>query len=442
MDKAVRTINEGISCSYVSEPDKTVLFSQSRPTNQQATNITPTNRGRTNGRCTRNDTHCTQRCNISTQEDFYRGHSSSTCTQENNGGNHGRYQHTHRIYTNNGPYQGNPHSSGRRRKVVSKTVLSKGHPNYFSDMREGDGLVLNNDPYQDHKHSTSGQSTITNGTHRAATHIKLVHWNAQGAITKTSAIKTAIVQDDLDIVMIQDTQYKRRLDDLPNQRIHGYHTYHRTMNEGGHGMVTMIKHTILSEEAEKIHLGDGTEIWLNNKPLLLHNIYQVDEELDITTPLTREPRSIMVGDFNARDEMWCRDHNRAGRLLNEQLRNLDNFCLMNHPQVWTTINKTAIDLSLLPVDIVPLTDWSIYHGLLSDHLAVLLEIQHQHNTERVSVPKRWLTQHADWELYREHITTAATSIEWTDIDTNEANITKATLEAGELSIPKSSGEKT
>ena len=33
----------------------------------------------------------------------------------------------------------------------------------------------------------------------------------QGAITKTSAIKTAIVQDDLDIVMIQDTRYKHRL---------------------------------------------------------------------------------------------------------------------------------------------------------------------------------------------------------------------------------------
>ena len=59
-------------------------------------------------------------------------------------------------------------------------------------MRQGGGLVLNNDPYQDHTHSTSGRSTTTNGTHRAATHITLVHWNAQGA-------------DDLDIIMIQDT---------------------------------------------------------------------------------------------------------------------------------------------------------------------------------------------------------------------------------------------
>ena len=58
--------------------------------------------------------------------------------------------------------------------------------------------------------------------------------------------------------MIQDTRYKRRLDDLPNLRIQGYHNYHRTMDEGGHGLVTLIKHTIPSEEAEQVHLGDGT----------------------------------------------------------------------------------------------------------------------------------------------------------------------------------------
>ena len=76
-------------------------------------------------------------------------------------------------------------------------------------------------------------------------------------------------------------------------------------------MVTLIQSTIPSEEPEQIHVGYGTEIWLNNKPLLLHNIYRVDGELGITTQLTSEPRSIMVGDFNAGDEICCRDHNRA-----------------------------------------------------------------------------------------------------------------------------------
>ena len=80
--------------------------------------------------------------------------------------------------------------------------------------------------------------------------------------------------------MIQDTRYKRRLDDLPNPMIYAYYTYHITMDECGHGMVTIIKYTLPLDEAEQLHVGDGTEtlssrIWLNNKPLLLHNIYIV-----------------------------------------------------------------------------------------------------------------------------------------------------------------------
>ena len=42
-------------------------------------------------------------------------------------------------------------------------------------------------------------------------------------------------------------------DDLPNLRIHDYYTYHTTMDDGGHGMVTMVKHTIPSKEAEQIN---------------------------------------------------------------------------------------------------------------------------------------------------------------------------------------------
>ena len=68
--------------------------------------------------------------------------------------------------------------------------------------KNGISQFLNSDPYQGNSPSTSERSTTTIGTHGAVTHIKLVHWNAQVAITKTSAI----VQDDLDIVMIQDTR--------------------------------------------------------------------------------------------------------------------------------------------------------------------------------------------------------------------------------------------
>ena len=194
----------------------------------------------------------------------------------------------------------------------------------------------------------SGSYNTQNGPHMEKNdsdtkpYIHLVHWNAQSASQKTSAIKRTILQDDLDIVMIQDTQYRTRNYGMTNIKIHGYHTYHIPAGEDSHGLVTIIKQTIPSEKAPQIDTGEGTEslsikIWLNNKPLTVHNTYRVDCPLDVSATLTAEPRSIIVGDFNAGDETWCRDHNTAGCLLINQLRNLDSFCLMNHPQ---THNQT------------------------------------------------------------------------------------------------------
>ena len=358
------------------------------------------------------------------------------CSHPNNGPfqDHGCTPHPSCSY--NGPFQ----DHGGVHPVCSDNGPFQGH-------RGSQSVSPDNGPFQGHHGCTTVNpvtNTLISSTGRA-NYIKLVHWNAQGAISKTSAIQTTIVQDDIDIVMIQDTRYKRRPDDLPNLRIQGYHTYHRTMDEGGHGLVTLVKHTIPSEAADQVDLGDGTEtlstrIWINNKPLLLHNLYRVNGVLDVTTTLTREPRSILAGDFNARDERWCRANNPAGRLLNEQIQDLDNFCLMNHPQVWTTVYKTAIDLSIVPADMAPSTSWSIYPGLLSDHLAVQLEIQVRTTPGRVAGLKRWRTQHADWELYREHMMASTANMEWADVETNEANISRAILEAAELAIPKSSGK--
>ena len=212
-------------------------------------------------------------------------------------------------------------------------------------MHEHDGVVPNNGPYQGKSCSTLGQTPTPIGTRSSDTHIKLVHWNEQGAITKTSAIKTVIIQDDLHIVMIHDTRYKHKLDDLPNLMIQSYHTYHITMDEGGHGMVTIIKHTIPSEKAEQIQLGDGTEtlstrIWLNNKPILLHNIYRVYGELDITMPLSREPRSITLNKALNRtpsqfspetltiDNQMCTEKNRMANSFNNYF---STICTRDEP---------------------------------------------------------------------------------------------------------------
>ena len=57
------------------------------------------------------------------------------------------------------------------------------------------------------------------------------------------------------------------------------------------------------------------KICLNNKLLVIHNIYRVEDVLDVTLTLAVEPGTIMAGNFNSRDEMWYRGHTIAGRVL-------------------------------------------------------------------------------------------------------------------------------
>ena len=73
----------------------------------------------------------------------------------------------------------------------------------FQDNGGSQPVCPDNGPFHGN-HVKPVTNTVISPTGRA-NYIKLVHWNAQGAISKTSAIKTVIVQDDIDIVMIQDT---------------------------------------------------------------------------------------------------------------------------------------------------------------------------------------------------------------------------------------------
>ena len=139
-------------------------------------------------------------------------------------------------------YQGDPHSSRQREgKFVAKAGLSKEQPNYFSDMREGDGLVLNNDPHHDHKHSTSGRSTTTNGPHRVSTH------SQAGRLERTrSNYKDHCNQDSHLYKMTLPSWWYKTQDTTADWRIFLIWGYtdttptHGAMDEGRHGMVIMI----------------------------------------------------------------------------------------------------------------------------------------------------------------------------------------------------------
>ena len=221
--------------------------------------------------------------------------------------------------------------------------------------------------------------------------LRIISWNAQGANMETARIQDAVQQDSIDVLKLQDTRYMERQDSLPPLRLRGYHTYHQPYVSHGngdvecHGLLTIVSDRVPSECAQQqLRISDGTESlsWLNNKSILLHNIYRVDGEFDVVTPQSHGEEVIMAGDFNARYTSWCRANNAAGSSLNDQLVQLDTHILMNTPHVSTTVHDTVIDLSLVSNEMAANTYWSIYPGLVSDHLAVMHTLVNVHQTTR------------------------------------------------------------
>ena len=140
---------------------------------------------------------------------------------------------------------------------------------------------------------------------------------------------------------------------------------------------------------------------------MLHNIYRVDGEFDVVTPLSDSEESIMAADFNAQHTSWCRNNNAAGSSLNDQLVQLDTHSLMNTPHLSTTVHDTGIDLSLVSNEMAAKTYWSIYPGLVSDHLAVMLTIVNTTPPDSTPRPKRWLLELADWDKYKDELQAGA-----------------------------------
>ena len=109
--------------------------------------------------------------------------------------------------------------------------------------------------------------------------IKIVHWNCRGANGKLEAIKDVIQRDCIDILLLQDTRLsRRRVDNLPKLRLHGYSTFDVPKSETSHGMVILVHKDIPSDLAQQFIFGPQTEslsirIWIRGTSYLIHNIY-------------------------------------------------------------------------------------------------------------------------------------------------------------------------
>ena len=155
-------------------------------------------------------------------------------------------------------------------------------------------------------------------------------------------------------------------------------------------------------------------------------------------------KSIFLGDFNVRHELWDNeyrgDYNPLGDQFTEFLNQTEYVILNNGNGTRIDVDTgklTAIDLTLISAALCNNSDWLVGDDTMgSDHYPIVtsLNVRHKHVTQ---VPaQRWKLCTADWDLFRRK--TADMNICFNETDINRANeiFISETMAACESAIPK------
>ncbi len=276
--------------------------------------------------------------------------------------------------------------------------------------------------------------------------LKVLQWNVRGMrnnANKQAYVSAMILQDDPDVVLLQETN-------LPPEstwKLSGYRVFHRS---GVRGLLVAVKSSIQAAEiTEEVPAGNGVEVQtvelsLSDGPLRVFNIYRNcsgDRQAHLTPgPLlevAQQQRSIVGGDFNLHNELWgsCMDNRRchAGELLAQALEN-STMVLLNTGEA-THKEGGRLDLTMVTADLAPHADWRVDTSMVTDHFAVKVNLSAEKVGPQRRPPRRNFRR-ANWELYRDLLTTWSQSfVPPPGLDDHEREIINAINAAADIAIP-------
>ena len=155
-------------------------------------------------------------------------------------------------------------------------------------------------------------------------------------------------------------------------------------------------------------------------------------------------KSIFLGDFNVRHELWDNeyrgDYNPQGDQFTEFLNQTEYVILNDGTGTRIDVDTgklTAIDLTLISAALCNNSDWLVGDCTMgSDHYPIVtsLNVRHKHVTQAPA--QRWKLCTADWDLFRRK--TADMNICFNETDINRANeiFISELMAACESAIPK------
>lgn len=284
------------------------------------------------------------------------------------------------------------------------------------------------------------------------TPLRIAQWNARSIFRKLPELKRFINTQNpqIDILCIQETH----LTHMYTPRIAGYTLVRkdRTSQKGG-GICIFIKNTLSYNDLNLVNPVPWFEIQgITTCGINILNIYippnnHVQQHIlsDIFNQFSS--RTLILGDFNARNTHWNNSSNNCNGLRLANVLDDTNFVLLNDSQYTrypdTTIGShhaspSLIDLNIASPDLAPRCVTSVVDVYLdSDHSIIFTDIDTHIMHNNIFRP-RWSLKRADWKKFNDHITMAIPQIKTDMQSVNDLNCSFITSisNAAQSSIPR------
>ncbi|KAI5725988.1 hypothetical protein M8J77_022473 [Diaphorina citri] len=256
------------------------------------------------------------------------------------------------------------------------------------------------------------RSDLRVGTALGSNILTVLQWNAGGITSgKRTELQQIISTQNVDVFCIMEANLT---DQNPNFSFNGY-TLHvlpkaRQIASGilvGVKLGLMATFSIIKEmqHNDTIEI-TRTDIWKNGEHYKIYSCYNPPKNSPDLTSIKTDPKTIIIGDFNAHSKSWgYKDQDCAGKIL-EDFVNTNPIEVIYKPTDTPTFlyhngSCTNPDLLLVSSDIADYTTRRVLDDPGSGHRVILaiIESKKDQKHEDIPVPTRWNFKKAKWQNF-------------------------------------------
>ena len=281
--------------------------------------------------------------------------------------------------------------------------------------------------------------------------LRILQWNCRSIFTNIDQLQQELSENFYDILALQSVGTVRK----PLPYIQGYYTpYKNAFQKGDKKIRTAfyVKKGITSSLTKIKGISDSLAITIEmegNDPVTIINTYlptgvENETHLDWLKNL-KQGRFIIIGDFNAKSNLWdpcAKNSDLGGTIIENILDDNINVCLLNDGSITRIPDRpgdkpSAIDLSFCSTPLFfKLRFETLNDTLGSDHFPILLTLEDKPKQYALDDSIKFNYSKADWNRFKDLLSSIQFSEDFSNPELWYKNFQEIVMNAAINSIPQ------